>query len=262
MPIHWETIKEGRINEAYVKGVAISATTSRNNVTYLVEELEQSYPTLNGKNISIGHDDDPSNNVGLIESVNFDGKNVNYFAKVYNTSTFPDAVERIKNKLFQFVSIEAIVPKLEKVEDKVIAKGINFTGLSFVRTPGIEGASAALADESFANAIFESFNFNIEGEKDMEIAELKDLIHEEMKVLKEEITEELKSEKSKSEAVVSDYTETTKPTIVESYNERNTDLKIMRQEVNPGDLVVEGFRSGNVSFWVMPDADGKLRKAV
>lgn len=277
MPVQWETIKEGKLTEAYVKGVAISATTSRNNVSYVIEELEKSYPSLSGKNIAVGHDEDPTNNVGLIEKVDWNGKDVNYFAKIYNTYKHPDAVEMVKKKLWQYVSIEAIVSKLIKEEDKFIAKGINFTGLSFVRTPGVENATANFsADESFAQAIAEGYNLKTNTEEKIMAEEIKEAKQEEEKEeeekvspevlealdkakkydemvknmaeeearkklkeeLRKELSEELKVEKAKSEAVVS-----------------NSVTK--EQETN---LIFEKF-GGETSFWVMPESDGKLRRA-
>ena len=167
MPIVWESIKQGKVNEAFIKGVAIKATTSRNKINYLVEELDNSHQGLVGKNIYVGHGahgnkDDPSDNVGIIESINFDGNNVNYIAKIFNTSKHPDAVEMVRKKLWQNVSIDAMVDKLEKTSENFIARGINFTGLAFVRIPGVADTSAGIFGESFTKAIAESYNLQEE----------------------------------------------------------------------------------------------------
>ena len=274
VPVQWETIKEGKINEAYVKGIAISATTSRNNVSYIVEELEKSYSSLNGKNIAVGHDEDPSNNVGLIENVNWDGNNVNYFAKIYNTYKHPDAVEMVKKKLWQYVSIEAIVSKLIKEEDKFIAQGINFTGLSFVRTPGVENATANFsADESFAQAIAEGYTLKTKTEeKIMAEEKIKEELEEDP--AEEETEEKVDTSKLIAEGVKKELEKIQEAERVKKLEEENKKLKVQLEEKAKSEAVVSDSivkepetnlifekYGGETSFWVMPESDGKIRRA-
>jgi len=277
MPIVWETIKQGKVNEAFVKGVAIAATTSRNNVVYKVEELEKSYPTLGGKNLSVGHNDNPEDNIGLIENVEFDGNNVNYFARIFNTHKHPDAVEMVRNKLWQYVSIEAIVPKLVKEDDKYIAQGINFTGLSFVKTPGIENASAFLAGESFGKAIAEGYNLIQEDEnmaEEEKTEEVEETPAEEVTPEEPKAEEKVDVSKLVSEKVSEELARIAEETRVKKLEEEVKELKKKLEEGAKSEavvgettketatnLIVEGAGGGNASFYVMPSSDGKLRRA-
>ncbi|MFB6089351.1 MAG: HK97 family phage prohead protease [Candidatus Aenigmatarchaeota archaeon] len=156
-----------------IQGIAINSTVTRNNIQYKAEELEKSAHTLIGKNIFMGHDTNPRESVGKVVWADYDSvdENVPFKAKIHNTSTYPDMVYRIKNKLIQNVSIGAQVEALTEEEsaagsDKPIrtAKGIEFLELSFVGIPGDRNAT-------FTHAIAEKFKSNLKeenrGEKDM-----------------------------------------------------------------------------------------------
>lgn len=151
MPVVVEEVKlkSGKLSEKKmkVKGVAIKATTSRNNVTYEIAELDKAKESLIGKHLKVNHSSDVMNNVGIIEEVERVGDEVHYKGSVFNTSRHPDTIEMLKNGLINQVSIEAILPKdLEEVDGKMIAKDIEFTNLAFVDTAGVPGANVSIAE--------------------------------------------------------------------------------------------------------------------
>lgn len=150
MPIE-ESVSSDDGKTIKVKGIAVKAGTSRNGRKYVVEELEPATNTMKGKNIKMNHSGNVEDNVGIVTNSLFFNEAVNYEATARNTARHPDVVNMIQNKLIQHVSIEADIDKL--IEDKddegkpiVVAKGIKFTGLAFVDTPGVEAASVGIAE--------------------------------------------------------------------------------------------------------------------
>jgi len=241
----------------------------------------------------VGHDDDPSNNVGIIETVDFDGKNVNFFAPIFNTSKHPDAIKSVKNRLWQHVSIEAVVPELVKKDEKFIARGINFTGLAFVKTPGIENASAELAGEGFGQAIAEAYSLKEEDnmtkeeeKKEEEVEEQPEDEAKEPEVAEEkvdtskivsEVLEALeKKEKSKEDAkekvklqekvkeLEKKLEEKAKSEAVVAEATTKEDREVIHNpttielaQAKPGTFVVEGLGTGNMSFWQIPKKEAR-----
>jgi hypothetical protein len=142
-----ENIKEGIENgPTHIKGIAVSAVTSRNGVTYEMEELIKAKETLTGKSIGLNHSDDVTDNVGLIESVEQSENGLTYTGKAFDTGKHPYISDMIKKGLITHVSLEAISPRFEERGGKKIAKDMEFLGLSFVRHPGIPDASVTIAE--------------------------------------------------------------------------------------------------------------------
>lgn len=127
-----------------IKGTMIKAKTSRNNRMYAIEELEKAVFT--GDTISVGHGDSPTDNVGTFKPVmKEDG--IDFEAEIRNTPYHPGIVEMIKNGLIKFVSVEAIAKELEEDTDgNRIVRGLDFTGLGLVKTPGFPEATFAIAE--------------------------------------------------------------------------------------------------------------------
>jgi len=268
MPVE---IKESIEGAARIFGTAITATTSRNGITYTVEGLKDN-DSLDGKNISVGHGDSPADNVAVINNTEWDGNGRNYYAQLFNTARYPDAIEMVKNKLMQFVSIEAVVPKLIKKEGKVIAQNPEFLGLAFVKNPGVREASAALQGESFGFALEEAFTTkniiseeNIMEEKEQpkeEVVEKKEEVAEQVvyktdpKVLEmiQKLTDEIKSLKEQAEEETKEEeTETKEEEKTEEPEKEEESKAIVKEEdVKPeSNLILEG--QTRASFWVIPE---------
>ena len=151
VPFLSESLAEGDTTSRKVKGRLLYDTTSRNKITYEAKEINEA--TFNGApydestelTMSINHTDDVMDNVGLWKPIRSDG-NVDFEAKVYNTHKHPNVTEMLDKKLIRFVSVEAIAKKLVDSGDSYKAEGLDITGMGIVKTPGIIGASAALAE--------------------------------------------------------------------------------------------------------------------
>lgn len=284
-------INEKNTSKAVIHGVAISATTSRNGVEYTVEGLEKN-ESLIGMNIGLGHSGNPADNVGKIIASTWDpvSKSRRYKAEVFNTARYPDAIDMVKNGLWQFVSIEAIPKnaKMDKKNKKLVVNDLEFIGLDFVKSPGIPQASAGLAGESFGNALYEALQKEIfeeveenmpEEEKEQPEAEeveekstpkviekvvektdkkVLELLENQNKILeklKEKVTklEEKKEEKleEESKAVME---ESEKKPLVES---AKLSSEKVPSSVKKDTLVFENIEGNMASFWVMPDYESR-----
>jgi len=280
------TLTEAVENEAKIGGVAISATTSRNKNKYTVKSLENN-DTLKGMNIGVGHSNNPADNIGLIENTKFDGKNLNYGGKVFNTARYPDAIDMIKNKLWQFVSIEAIPKNVKKNKEGLTVHDLEFIGLDFVKSPGVREASAAIAGESFGIAIEEAYNINKE-EKYMEEksqpeeeekveAKVIEKVVTDPKVLKllekfdkkfneldkkiEKLKEEAEEEKTEEPEAEEKEAEEEQP---EKEEEKVKSKAVVQEEVpekGESNIIWEGSRT-SASFWVHPGPHGEFVEAV
>lgn len=133
-----------------INGVAINATTTRNNVRYTEEELKKSADSLNGKPLLKDHDQKIDNIVGRVANARYENGQITYDAEVMD--------ERIKEMIadgrIQNVSIGARVQELlEEGEGEnavKTARGLEFLELSFVAVPGDPNATVDSAlQESF-----------------------------------------------------------------------------------------------------------------
>lgn len=145
-----------------IEGVAIEETTSRNNVTYKVEELEMAADTLVGAPLLKDHNNTVDGIVGKVTEAYMDGKQLKFKAEVMDDSM----KEKIKNGLIKNVSVGSKLKELQKVvEDEVtkfVAKGIEFLELSLVAVPGVKGAT-------FTQSVTEAFDaFEVEERNNME----------------------------------------------------------------------------------------------
>ena len=145
-----------------IEGVAIEETTSRNNVTYKVDELEMAADTLVGAPLLKDHNNTVDGIVGKVTEAFMDGKQLKFKAEVMDDSM----KEKIKNGLIKNVSVGSKLKELQKVvEDEVtkfVAKGIEFLELSLVAVPGVKGAT-------FSQSVTEAFDaFEVEERNNME----------------------------------------------------------------------------------------------
>jgi len=136
--------KETSKDKIKIRGTMIKAKTSRNGRTYLIEELRNALFT--GNTISVGHTDNPTDNVGFFKPIpTSDG--LDFEGVVMNTPYHPGIVEMIRKGLIKFVSVEAIAKELEEdTSGNRVVRGLDFTGLGLVKTPGFPEATLAIAE--------------------------------------------------------------------------------------------------------------------
>ena len=207
-----------------IKGTMIVATTSRNGVTYLAEELSNA--RFSSDTISVNHTEDVTDNVGkFIPSKSQD--RIDFEGVVFNTAKHPGIVHMLDKGLIKFTSIEAIVDEIERdpQTENIVAKGIEITGLGLVKTPGIPEASVAIA-EAFNTEEPEGSvetTENITGGKDM----TKKVIEQEETPTEEETTkeEEKPSEEKPAEEPIEKPAESTESLLIKKLDEEVTVLK-------------------------------------
>jgi hypothetical protein len=213
-------------NVMRIEGVAIEETTSRNNVTYKVEELEMAADTLVGAPLLKDHNNTVDGIVGKVTEAYMDGKQLKFKAEVMDDSM----KEKIKNGLIKNVSVGSKLKELQKVvEDEVtkfVAKGIEFLELSLVAVPGVKGAT-------FSQSVTEAFDaFEVEERNNME-NKLK-AIEEKLALLlakesEEEVLEEEPEAEAEAEEEVEDNTEMEEK--FSAVNKEMNDLKSALLEV-------------------------------
>lgn len=145
-----------------VRGIAINSTTTRNGITYEVEDLEIAAPTLRNRPVLKDHINSVDNIVGRTTNnitFNSQGKFVPFEADIKD----PVMQQKIQSGLVTNVSIGAMVKDIERKEDANgkeinVAKGIEFVELSLVAVPGDPGAG-------FTHALNEKLNAKIVTEK-------------------------------------------------------------------------------------------------
>jgi hypothetical protein len=213
-------------NVMRIEGVAIEETTSRNNVTYKVEELEMAADTLVGAPLLKDHNNTVDGIVGKVTEAYMDGKQLKFKAEVMDDSM----KEKIRNGLIKNVSVGSKLKELQKVvEDEVtkfVAKGIEFLELSLVAVPGVKGAT-------FTQSVTEAFDaFEVEERNNME-NKLK-AIEEKLALLlakesEEEVLEEEPEAEAEAEEEVEDNTEMEEK--FSAVNKEMNDLKSALLEV-------------------------------
>jgi len=213
-------------NVMRIEGVAIEETTSRNNVTYKVDELEMAADTLVGAPLLKDHNNTVDGIVGKVTEAYMDGKQLKFKAEVMDDSM----KEKIRNGLIKNVSVGSKLKELQKVvEDEVtkfVAKGIEFLELSLVAVPGVKGAT-------FTQSVTEAFDaFEVEERNNMK-NKLK-AIEEKLALLlakesEEEVLEEEPEAEAEAEEEVEDNTEMEEK--FSAVNKEMNDLKSALLEV-------------------------------
>ena len=119
-----------------IEGVAITASESRNGVTYTPEELNKAAKTLKGKPLMMDHSGSVRDIVGRITDSHYNGvlEAIEFEASVLE----PRIQEMINDGRITDVSIGAKVDDLiEQKDGTTVAIGIEFLELSLVAIPGI-----------------------------------------------------------------------------------------------------------------------------
>lgn len=183
-------------DERKVNGTLLLATTSRNGITYEIDEINKA--SFNGRpytgkmemTASLNHTDDVTDNVAIWHPVLNEGK-LDYVAKVFNTQKHPYVTELLDKGLIRHVSLEALASHLEESKDKIIARGLDITGMGFVKTPGVKEVTLAIA-EAF-NADSTKVDHNIKKDKE-DTGEVKNMEEQEEKPKEEPKEEETTTE--------------------------------------------------------------------
>lgn len=146
-----------------ISGVAINATTTRNGVKFIEEELNKSASSLQNKPILKNHDNMVESIVGRTTT------NVFYDAIAKNVKFEGEIIDELMQQMISdgricSVSVGAMVQSLEpedpnNMKSPVIARGIDFVEISLVAVP-------ADPDAGFAAAIAESFKMKIESQEE------------------------------------------------------------------------------------------------
>ncbi|NWF86521.1 hypothetical protein HXY32_01705 [Candidatus Bathyarchaeota archaeon] len=114
-----------------IRGIAVTAGTSRNSNIYTPEELQSFANKLVSAPIYVEHVAVP-NAVGKIIRTEWDGQNLWYEAEIYDDET----AEKIRKSLIKHVSIGADYETIEILDGK-IPHGLHNAELSLVAVPGI-----------------------------------------------------------------------------------------------------------------------------
>lgn len=138
-------------NTFKIKGVAINATTTKNQDTFLASELRKSASTLKNKPLLKNHENSIDAVIGKVTESKFSEthKRINFEAKVTDEAV----QQKMEQGVLGSVSVGAFVESVEEIspEDsdsgkwEFILHGIEFAELSVVAVPADAGAGFALA---------------------------------------------------------------------------------------------------------------------
>jgi hypothetical protein len=172
------SIEEGTKRKAI--GTLLVNTTSRNGVTYEIDEINTAtyggYPFNADVQLtaSLNHTEDVTDNIAVWKPVPKNGE-IGYEATIFNTGKHPYVTDMFDKGLIKYVSVEAIAKNLVESSGKRIAKGLDIVGMGFVKTPGVKEVSLAIAEA------FDSYKID-ESEVIVEKEETGERMAEEIKV--------------------------------------------------------------------------------
>lgn len=130
-------------NDFFIEGIAINATTTENNHTFLAEELEEAAGTLNGVPLLVDHRNEVSAIKGRVMEAKFNNinENIPFKARVVDK----EVKQLIKDGLLNSVSVGASVKDIEEKDGTLIPRGISFKELSLVAVPADSNATFGYA---------------------------------------------------------------------------------------------------------------------
>ena len=200
-----------------IQGSAINATVTRNNISYIDEELEPAAQSLSEKPLLKDHDNKTDSVVGKVVKsyYNSDKKAVMFKAQVMDKKI----KEMIRDGRLNNVSIGARA-KLDEAEEDgpKIARNIEFLELSIVPIPGDSKAN-------FSQALAESYNKESDEADDAESQEEDEMANEKIEELKKQLKEKDKKLKALAEKERSK--------LLEEYSELAGDAKVDNAESLP-----------------------------
>jgi len=135
-----------------IEGIAISATESRNGITYLANELEKAAKTLEGKPLMMDHSGSVRDIVGRVIAAKYNSllEVIEFKASVLE----PKIQEMINDGRITDVSIGAKVGDLAEQKDgKIVAINIEFLELSLVAIPGIVDAGITSINQAIEKSL-------------------------------------------------------------------------------------------------------------
>lgn len=191
-------------NVLKIKGVAINAGVSLNNVNYVEEELKANASSLIGVPIMKNHSNMVEDIVGRVTHASYEdaNKRVVYAGDLMD----PKTIEMVKDGRLNQVSIRA---KYDSVEESLKDEGVlTVRGLKFLElsTVAIAGDPKASLNQDFNSFVMEDYNKNVmedlnnmveEVKKAEEVISLEKLKEENAKLVKEIETMKVKKEEPK-----------------------------------------------------------------
>jgi len=138
-------VEEGIVDDNFfIEGIAINATTTSNNHTFIPEELRSASRSLNGVPLLIDHKNEVLSIMGRVVEGRYDEtlKNIKFKANVKDK----EIRQRISDGRINSVSVGAAVKELDEQDDGTyIPRGISFKELSLVAVPADEQATFSIA---------------------------------------------------------------------------------------------------------------------
>lgn len=199
-PFLTESIMRNGERKLFIKGNAIEAGVSRNNVDYTADVLEAAAKSIIGKPLLLNHGDhDVKNIVGKVVEAGFDGKNIPFKAEIDTSETW--LVNKLEKGFINKVSIGASPLKNGKSYDPepdddgiIRPEGLEFLELSLVPIPGVPNAS-------INQVIAESYKVKtMEKSKIEQLEEKLEKLVKANEALEKKLTEQVPAEEPKEEA--------------------------------------------------------------
>lgn len=251
-----ESVKEdsGHSQDFIIRGTAINETTTRNNHTFIAEELKKSASSLRGKPILKDHKNEVDSIVGKVtQNVFYDQmqKRVVFEAKILDKKM----QEMITEGLIKDVSVGATIQDYDVDEEtgSHILRGIEFVELSFVAVPADPNANFARAD--FAYAITESFNGLEKTKQKSEATKMEEIVKESVVPVQEKPSvdiAEFNRMKSKLDAIdakeAREKLETEIRAKVEAEIKAKTETKVEEKPIPKAGIAKEEVKDGNSGY--------------
>lgn len=261
-PIKVEEAKKSEDGEGYdklvVSGTAVAEGTSRNDVHYSAEVLEQSADTLEGKPLLLDHSESTKDIVGKVTEAKYSDGKVPFEAEVDTGEE--DLVRKLEEGFVDSVSIGASFDEENSTHKEGVlhVKGLEMHELSFVPVPGVpEAALSQVIAENFKT--HQQGDKMSENEEDEKVEELKEQIEElktERDSLQDQLLEKEEDEEEVNEEIVSVRKEIEE--LKEELEEEEVEEEVEDDgEVDPdeeaeedsNDLIKESSQKGTVRFY-------------
>ena len=141
-----------------IEGIAVRTGVSMNNHLFIMDELEKSFASLNGKPILKDHQATVDNSIGKVTDAGFvKEKDGNAYVTMAGFVLEDDkkTIEKIETGIISEVSIGAYAEKMLKESeesDVVIPTGLHFMEVSLTPTPAVKGTKIARASTNAKEA--------------------------------------------------------------------------------------------------------------
>ena len=232
--VHDFKVLESDKDSKWIKigGTALTPLTSRNGVTYTVDNINE----LDGSKTKffMTHDLDPKNVVGHVTFTK-ESDTLRYDAEIRNTDTWTDVTEMAKDKFFE-VSIDARYDKLHRIKSKesddmkYTLSGMEMRGLCGV---GVGGVPTNTVDYAIEEEIRKIDKKNV-NEKSSEVDKLEE---EKLKQVASE-NEELKKELNALKAKEADRAVAAVNKLKEEIGKLNKELDLSNKDVKELELIL------------------------